>query len=114
LAAARSATASLSSLFEYLCEKNAVTHYPVKGVKRPKAETGKGKTPALGDHQARDLGKLTHAIAEAGRGSSMRPSLILWPSKAAEAGLPRTRWRAFVMQLPCKSGKLFYIFIMSF
>ena len=60
------------------------------------------------------VGKLTHAIAEAGRGSSMRPSLILWPSKAAEAGLPRTRWRAFVMQLPCKSEKLFYIFIMSF
>ena len=26
--------AALSSLFEYLCEKNAVTHNPVKGVKR--------------------------------------------------------------------------------
>ena len=25
--------AALSSLFEYLCEKNAVTHNPVKGVK---------------------------------------------------------------------------------
>jgi integrase/recombinase XerD len=47
--------AALSSLFEYLCEKNAVTHNPVKGVKRPKAESGEGKTPALGDHQARDL-----------------------------------------------------------
>jgi integrase/recombinase XerD len=47
--------AALSSLFEYLCEKNAVTHNPVKGVKRPKAENGEGKTPALGDHQARDL-----------------------------------------------------------
>ena len=47
--------AALSSLFEYLCEKNAVTHNPVKGVKRPKAESGEGKTPALGDHQAREL-----------------------------------------------------------
>jgi site-specific recombinase XerD len=47
--------ATLSSLFEYLCEKNAVTHDPVKGVKRPKAETGEGKTPALSDHQAREL-----------------------------------------------------------
>src|SRR3954451_5086818 len=28
--------ASLASLFEYLCEKNAVTHNPVKGVERPK------------------------------------------------------------------------------
>jgi integrase/recombinase XerD len=47
--------AALSSLFEYLCEKNAVTHNPVKGVKRPKVETYEGKTPALGDHQARKL-----------------------------------------------------------
>jgi integrase/recombinase XerD len=47
--------AALSSLFEYLCDKNAVTHNPVKGVKRPRAESGQGKTPALGDHQAREL-----------------------------------------------------------
>ena len=36
--------AALSSLFEYLCEKNAVSHNPVRGVKRPKAESGEGKT----------------------------------------------------------------------
>jgi integrase/recombinase XerD len=47
--------AALSSLFEYLCGKNAVSHNPVKGVKRPRAESGEGKTPALGDHQARQL-----------------------------------------------------------
>src|SRR5580704_1179028 len=47
--------ASLASLFEFLCEKNAVTHNPVKGVERPKTESGEGKTPALGDHQARKL-----------------------------------------------------------
>ena len=47
--------ASLASLFEYLCEKNAVTHNPVKGVERPKSASGEGKTPALGDHQARKL-----------------------------------------------------------
>ena len=35
--------ASLASLFEYLCEKNAVTHNPAKGVERPRAETGEGK-----------------------------------------------------------------------
>src|ERR1700691_4989603 len=46
--------ASLASLFEYLCEKNAVTHNPVKGVERPKTESGEGKTPAIGDHRARD------------------------------------------------------------
>src|SRR6202789_2764224 len=47
--------ASVASLFEYLCEKNAVTHNPVKGVERPKTESGEGKTPAIGDHQAREL-----------------------------------------------------------
>jgi integrase/recombinase XerD len=51
----RNRLASLASLFEYLCEKNAVTHNPVKGVERPKTESGEGKTPALGDHQARKL-----------------------------------------------------------
>ena len=54
-ATVRHRLAALSSLFEYLCEKNAVTHNPVKGVKRPRSESGEGKTPALGDHQAREL-----------------------------------------------------------
>ena len=47
--------AALSSLFEHLCNANAVTHNPVKGVKRPAVESYEGKTPALGDHQARQL-----------------------------------------------------------
>jgi len=47
--------ASMASLFEYLCEKNAVTHNPVKGIERPRTESGEGKTPAIGDHQARKL-----------------------------------------------------------
>jgi site-specific recombinase XerD len=47
--------AALSSLFEYLREKNAVDFNPVKGAKRPKIESNQGKTPALGDHQARAL-----------------------------------------------------------
>ncbi len=47
--------ASLASLFDHLCDRNAITHNPVKGVERPKAESGEGKTPALGDHQARAL-----------------------------------------------------------
>ena len=47
--------AALSSLYEYLCDSNAVTHNPVKGVKRPKVDSYEGKTPALGDAQARQL-----------------------------------------------------------
>lgn len=35
--------------------RDVVTHNPVKGVKRPKAESGEGKTPAIGNHQAREL-----------------------------------------------------------
>ena len=47
--------AALASLYDYLCEANAVTHNPVRGVRRPKAETSEGRTPALGDAQARAL-----------------------------------------------------------
>lgn len=47
--------AALSSLFDYLCESNAVSGNPVEGVKRPRMESGEGKTPAIGDHQARAL-----------------------------------------------------------
>lgn len=50
--------AALSSLFEYLSDANAVTHNPVKGVRRPKVESYEGKTPALGDAQARNLLRL--------------------------------------------------------
>lgn len=46
---------ALSSLFDYLCDRNAVTHNPVKGVKRPRSSGDEGRTPALGDHQARKL-----------------------------------------------------------
>ena len=47
--------AALASLYEYLCDANAVTHNPVKGVKRPKVDSYEGKTPALGDAQVRQL-----------------------------------------------------------
>ena len=46
---------ALSSLFDYLCERNAVTGNPVDGVKRPMANGNEGSTPALGDRQARKL-----------------------------------------------------------
>jgi len=46
---------ALSSLFEYLCEANAVVHNPVAGVKRPGEGANEGKTPALSDAQARKL-----------------------------------------------------------
>jgi len=51
----RAKLAALSSLFEYLCERNAITHNPVKGVSRPKVEGYEGKTPAVSDAQVRAL-----------------------------------------------------------
>lgn len=47
--------AALASMYEYLCDTNAVTHNPVKGVRRPKVDSYEGKTPALGDAQVRQL-----------------------------------------------------------
>lgn len=47
--------AALSSLYESLCERNAVQSNPVDGVKRPSVESHEGATPALGDGQVRQL-----------------------------------------------------------
>lgn len=47
--------AALSSLFEYLCNAQAIPTNPVKGVARPKIESYQGKTPALSDAQVRHL-----------------------------------------------------------
>ncbi|MEB8059305.1 tyrosine-type recombinase/integrase [Pseudomonas fulva] len=48
--------AALASLFDHLLESNAVSGgNPVHGVKRPRIESNEGKTPALGDDQAKAL-----------------------------------------------------------
>lgn len=48
--------AALTSLFDYLLNQNAVSGgNPVEGVKRPAIESSEGKTPALGDFQAKAL-----------------------------------------------------------
>ncbi len=46
---------ALSSLFDSLCEANAVLHNPVNGVTRPNEGANEGHTPALSDAQARAL-----------------------------------------------------------
>ena len=70
--------AALSSLFEYLCEKNAVTHNPVKGVKRPPVESYEGKTPALGDHQARSLLDAPDGVSLKGKRDRAMLSTLLY------------------------------------
>ena len=42
----RAKLSASSSLFDYLCEKNTITHNPVKGVKRPRANDNEGETTA--------------------------------------------------------------------
>lgn len=54
-ATVRRKLSALSSLFDYLCERNAVSGNPVDGVKRPTANGNEGTTPALGGRQARKL-----------------------------------------------------------
>lgn len=48
--------AAVASLFDYLCDRNAVGENPASGVKRPRNELqGEGKTPALTAAEARAL-----------------------------------------------------------
>jgi integrase/recombinase XerD len=46
---------AVASLFDYLCECNAVPFNPADGVKRPNQGTNEGKSPALGDVEAKAL-----------------------------------------------------------
>ena len=46
---------ALSALFDFLCEKNSVTHNPVDGVKRPSQNSNEGSTPAISNEQAMRL-----------------------------------------------------------
>jgi site-specific recombinase XerD len=54
-ATVRRKLAAVSSLFDYLCERNAVAGNPASGVSRPKEGANQGKTPAISDAQARKL-----------------------------------------------------------
>jgi site-specific recombinase XerD len=66
--------AALASLFDHLLENNAVDGgNPVHGVKRPRIESNEGKTPALGDGQA----KLLLESPDGGTLKGMRDRAIL-------------------------------------
>ena len=54
-ATVRRKLSALSSLFDYLCDANAVETNPVDGVRRPSEGSNEGKTPAISDAQARKL-----------------------------------------------------------
>ena len=54
-ATVRRKLSAVASLFDYLCECNAVPFNPADGVKRPNQGTNEGKSPALGDAEAKAL-----------------------------------------------------------
>lgn len=77
--------AALSSLFESLCEANAVQGNPVDGVKRPKNDSYEGKTPAISDHQARALLEAPNATTLPGlRDRAMLATLLYHGLRRAE------------------------------
>ena len=64
---------ALSSLFDFLCESNAVPFNPADGVKRPNVGSNEGKSPSLSDERAKML--LSAPSTETLKG--MRDSAIL-------------------------------------
>lgn len=54
-ATVRRKLSAVASLFDYLCESNAVPFNPADGVKRPNEGANEGKSPALGDAQAKAI-----------------------------------------------------------
>ncbi|MBL9177238.1 MAG: tyrosine-type recombinase/integrase [Verrucomicrobiaceae bacterium] len=54
-ATVRRKLSAVASLFDYLCENNAVPFNPADGVKRPNQGANEGKSPALGDAQAKAI-----------------------------------------------------------
>jgi proteasome alpha subunit len=89
---------ALSSLFSYLCNENALGHNPVTGVARPSEGANEGKTPAIGDAQARAL--LLAPAEETLKGKRDRAILAtletlgqVWPDGAADQAKPTNHRR---------------------
>jgi integrase/recombinase XerD len=69
---------AVASLFDYLCESNAVTHNPCDGVKRPNLGSNEGKSPALGDDQAKQLLEVPSNDTEKGLRDQALLSVLLF------------------------------------
>lgn len=107
--------AALSSLFDYLCEANAVVSNPVKGVKRPAMASAEGKTPAIGDHQARSLLNAPDASTLQGqRDRAILSTLLYHGLRRAElcalmVGDVQQRRGVAHLRIHGKGGKLRYV-----
>jgi site-specific recombinase XerD len=107
--------AAVSSLFESLCEANAIQGNPVDGVKRPKNDSHEGKTPAIGDHQARALLEAPDATTLCGlRDRAMLATLLYHGLRRAELCALRMidlqdRRGVRHLQVHGKGGKIRYL-----
>lgn len=112
----RNKLAALSSLFEYLCDKNAVTHNPIKGTKRPPIEGYEGKSPALGDHQARELLNAPDSTTLKGKRDSAIIAVLLYHAlrrgelcKLKVKDVRQERRGVMFMKISGKGGKTRYL-----
>lgn len=87
--------AAPASLFNHLLESNAVAgSNPVHGVKRPKIDTNKGKTPAVGDHQAKALLEAPDPATLKGQRDRAILSVLLYHGLRRELNTCRSMVRA--------------------
>ena len=90
----RNRLAALSSLFEYLCDRNAVPDNPVKGVKRPKTQSGVGATPTIGRSPGPSASRGAHEGNRQGEARSRDLIDAALPCAAARRAL-QTQGRRF-------------------
>jgi integrase/recombinase XerD len=76
--------AALSSLYAYLCDRNALLHNPVLGVKRPRSMNREGVTPALSDHQTWMLLKAPQATTLKGKRDQAILAILLYHALRCE------------------------------
>lgn len=102
-------------IVEYLCDKNAVTHNLIKGIKRPSVEGYQGKTRAIGDHQARSLLDFPKNVSLKGKHDRLfwRPcSITPWREELCKLlvkDFKHERRRVAQLKVSRKDGKTPYI-----
>lgn len=115
-ASIRRKLAALTSLFDHLLECNAlVGGNPVHGVKRPTIDSNEGKTPALGDHQAKALLEAPDPTTLKGKRDRAILAVLLYHGlrreEAARLGVVDLQERRGIKHLRIhgKGGKLRYL-----
>lgn len=114
-ATVRRKLAAVSSLFDYLCERNAVTANPASGVERPKEGSNEGKTPDISERQARRLLDAPPRDTVAGLRDRAILSVFLFhgPRRAEIAGLRvrdlHQRKEVWHFEFHGKGGKIRFI-----